>query len=226
LLPLAHVLRVDPDAMVAIFPADHFIVEEARFAAYVRAAGRVVRSGVGEIVILGVPATRPDGDYGWIEIDRDVGSPDADLVRVARFWEKPSESTAQWLHAGKHLLSTMVTVARAAALWDLLREAEPALRQPFDRIKQALGEQNENVEITRVYSRMPSISLSSGGFERMPSRLHALVMRDVHWSDWGREDRINETLQWLDPDRHVAPCACLGAAMTRYADAHIQQEEL
>lgn len=222
LLPLAHVLRVDTNAIVAVVPADHFIVEEARFIAHVRAAAGVVRRGVCEIVVLGMPAARPDPDYGWIEIDRDASRSDAALVHVARFWEKPALSTARWLHAGGHLVSTMVTVARAGALWDLLCDAEPALRRPFDRIRNAVGEKNERVTIRKVYARMPSVSLSRGGFERLPSRLRAWVMRDVHWSDWGREERINETLQWLDTERrHAGSFAPLGAETARHVDASI-----
>jgi len=58
---------------------------------------------------------------------------------VKRFWEKPNACVAQSLYAGGHLCSTMVAVARAGVLWDLIGTAQPELRRSFDRIRLALG---------------------------------------------------------------------------------------
>lgn len=194
LLPLAHVLHADPDAVVGVFPSDHFVLEDDRFMAYVEVAQWTVRRGVQEIVILGVEPDEPDPDYGWIEVKRAGRLPRSCLLPVERFWEKPHPSVARSLHEGGHLWSTMVTVARAATLWELIGNAQPELRRPFECIKDALGTETESCEIAKAYEHMPTVSLSSGVFERLPSHLAAIAMRQVHWSDWGREERIDDTL--------------------------------
>jgi hypothetical protein len=91
----------------------------------------------------------------------------------------------------------MVTVARAATLWRLICDVQPELQRPFERIRHALGTPVETAEISKAYEEMPRVSLSAGVFARAPSRLAALAVREVHWSDWGREERINETLLQL-----------------------------
>lgn len=197
LLPLAHVLWADPDAVVGVFPSDHFVLEEERFMAHVELAEWIVRRGIGEVVILGVVPDHPDPDYGWIEVDRTGRLQGSWLLPVERFWEKPQPSVAQWLYEGQHLWSTMLTVARAATLWNLITESQPDLRQRFERIQRALGTENAACETAKAYHQMPSVSLSTDVFERCPSRLAALAVHDVHWSDWGREQRITETLVQL-----------------------------
>lgn len=210
LLPLAHALHANPHAIVGIFPSDHFILEEERFMAQVEIAEWSVRRGLWDIVIVGVVPEGPDPDYGWIEVDRAGRHPGSCLLPVKRFWEKPNASVAQSLYASGHLWSTMVTVARAGALWDLIGTAQPELRRSFDRIRHALGTTAESAEIRNAYARMPSVSLSSGVFAQAPSCLATLAARDVHWSDWGREERVTETL--LELGKHGHPYSLPGAA--------------
>lgn len=207
LLPLAHVLHADPDAIVGVFPSDHFVMEEDRFMAHVQMAEWTVRRGLREIVILGVEADRPDPDYGWIEVNRAGRLRESCLLPVERFWEKPHPSIARSLHEGGHLWSTMVTVARAATLWNLIGEAQPDLQRPFERIQGTLGTESDASEITKAYQQMPSVSLSTGVFERFPSRLAAMAVRGLHWSDWGREERIDETLARLGKQNDMARAA-------------------
>ncbi len=194
LLPLAHVLRVDPHAIIGVFPSDHFIMEEERFMAQVHLAALSVQRGMWEVIVLGVTPDQPDPDYGWIEVSRTGRHPGSGLLPVERFWEKPHASVARSLYDGGHLWSTMVTVARAATLWRLICDTQPELHRPFDRIRNALGTAAETAEIESAYEVLPSSSLSGDVFARAPSRLAALAVRQVHWSDWGREERINETL--------------------------------
>ena len=197
LLPLAYVLRADPDAIVAIFPSDHFVHEERRFLGHVRVAELSVRHGYEDVVILGVPPSRQEPGYGWIEVDRTKRLRGSRLLAVAGFWEKPLPPIARSLYEGGHLLSTMVTVARAKGLWNLISIAQPELRRPFEGIRQALGTASEAAAIRRAYEDMPCVSLSEGVFARIPSYLGAVTVRDVYWSDWGSEERVCETLRWL-----------------------------
>lgn len=197
LLPLAHVLRADPEARVAILPSDHFVEEEERFMRHVDVADWLVRRELGDVAILGVEAERPDSDYGWIEVHRSGRHRASCALPVVRFWEKPPLPVACRLHEEGHLWSTMVTVARGASLWDFFRAVQPDVHRSFERVRQALGTADEAAVLHDAYHRMPSVSLSKGVFERLPSRLAAVAVRGVHWSDWRREERVVETLDRL-----------------------------
>ena len=195
LLPLAHVLHADPGAVVGVFPSDHFVLEENRFMAHVWAASNAVRRGPYDVVVLGASASRADPDYGWIDVEH---APEVTgALGVRRFWEKPTAETAAILFSAGHLWSTMVVVASAAALWELICEAQPVLRQPFERIKDALGTVDAGEVLEREYLALPEVSLSCGVFQRLASRLGAMILLGVYWSDWGREERIRETSQHL-----------------------------
>lgn len=205
LLPLAHVLRADPEAVVCLFPADHFVLEERLFMARVRVAEAAVQRRLWEFVVLGVRPQGPDCDYGWIEVDRSSQHLGSCLLPVQAFHEKPSESAARSLYRAGHLWSTMVIVARAASLWDLITSTQPALRAPFERIRAAVGTPAEQQQVGNAYLGLPRISLSKGVLERVPSRLGVLAVDGVNWSDWGREERVMETLRRLEEER--APSA-------------------
>ncbi len=101
-------------------------------------------------------------------------------------------------------------------LW-AIGKACPQLYRPFASIKRALGTDAETAEIARAYDEMPTTSLSSGIFARVPSSLAAVAVRDVHWSDWGREERIAETLLRLGKQNDMAPTTF---AKNRERDVH------
>ena len=66
MLGLAHVRAREPQADVAVFPADHHVEDPTAWSAAVedaRAASRIAPSGV---ALLGAPADRPASDLGWI----------------------------------------------------------------------------------------------------------------------------------------------------------------
>src|SRR5580693_1832838 len=54
------------DALMAVLPADHFIANPERYRITVRAALDVARRP-GRMVVLGIPPTRPETGFGYIE---------------------------------------------------------------------------------------------------------------------------------------------------------------
>ena len=93
-LAAAHLLHdglgKENDALMAVLPADHYIARPARYLRIVRAALRVAHSP-GSLVVLGIPPSRPETGYGYIERGRgkaiDAGG--APVFSVRRFTEKP-----------------------------------------------------------------------------------------------------------------------------------------
>src|SRR2546428_9589291 len=54
------------DALLAVLPADHYIANAERYRIIVRAALEVARRR-GRMVVLGIPPTRPETGFGYIE---------------------------------------------------------------------------------------------------------------------------------------------------------------
>lgn len=191
LLPLLHAHRRDPEAIVVLLPSDHFIREEGRFMAAVEDAAAFVSECPAYPVLLGVEATGPEVEYGWIEVGEVLGRGQAEAVyQVRRFWEKPTFEKAAELYFQGHLWNTMVLVARARALLDLFQELTPELMDAFGSIAQALGARREAEALRTAYAELPPINFSQAVLARCPHRLGVLRVQGVYWSDWGDPERI------------------------------------
>jgi len=53
-------------ATIAVFPSDHFVIEEDRFMRQVSAIAAAAGHN-NHMVVLGTERDTPDSDYGWIE---------------------------------------------------------------------------------------------------------------------------------------------------------------
>jgi len=97
ILLAAHRIRAwDPEAVVVMFPSDHFILEETVFMAHVASVAAGIGQEPGWIVLFGAQPTEPETEYGWIEPGEPLGETAAgSLRRVRRFWEKPPAETAR-----------------------------------------------------------------------------------------------------------------------------------
>jgi Nucleotidyl transferase len=67
LLPVHWILSRASGATVAVFSSDHLVLEEEAFMDQVAQAAAFVDENPGRIVLLGIPATAPETEYGWIE---------------------------------------------------------------------------------------------------------------------------------------------------------------
>jgi len=96
LLPAHWVSQRDPDATLAVFPSDHFVLGAATFMAHVAQAAAWVNERPDRLVLVGAQATDAEVEYGWIELGKPLSSPSDDRMwEIRRFWEKPSEEKAR-----------------------------------------------------------------------------------------------------------------------------------
>jgi mannose-1-phosphate guanylyltransferase len=202
--PLAYIMRWDPGAVFSLFPADHFIAPEGRFTEVVASALRVARMWPDRVVTLGVTPDDPDPDYGYITLGTGIaGAPG--LRRVTGFVEKPSLARAGELCARGALWNTMITCATVQGIWDLARETQPEMMELFDAFVPLIDTPEEHEAIQVLFEQVGNINLSRDMLEHAPERLLALPLDGVEWSDWGRPERIEETLAARTPARPRAP---------------------
>ncbi len=195
LLPLAHISHREPFATVAIFPSDHFILEEDRFMAAVRDAVVETQRFPSELTLLGMTPSGLDDGYGWIE----PGEPEGERATraVHRFWEKPSLLQAYALLRRGVLWNTFVCVTQANTMWDMTRQVMPDLYEDFMHIRRALHTPHVLLVTDNVYRKIPPVNFSTALCEPLASKLRVLPVPDVGWSDWGSVQRICASLQQL-----------------------------
>jgi mannose-1-phosphate guanylyltransferase len=192
-LPIAKVRHLDPEATVAIFPSDHFIYPEGLFLRTVRAAVEAADELPHRLVLLGVTSDDSEPDYGWIFPGRDLL--DASGVRAVRsFLEKPSAEDAAMARAEGALWNTMVMAAKVKTLWRLGWRYVPDVMFRFENFLEAIGTPMEERVLASIYGEMPQRNFSSDLLQRARTEVAVMELRDVLWSDWGRAERIQETL--------------------------------
>ena len=191
LFPLLKIYNRDPNAIVAIFPSDHFIKEEGRFRDYMRVAASFVSVYPEILVMLGAVPDQPEQAYGWIQVGEIAGKHlDKTLHRVEGFWEKPTIETVQALHAEGCLWNTMILVVRAEMLVKNFQRYTPRMYRSFKQILPILDSSLEENVLNSVFAKLPSTNFSRAILERIPHNLGVIPMKGVYWSDWGDESRI------------------------------------
>lgn len=198
LLPLVHIAHRDPEAKVAIFPSDHFILEEERFMRHVREAFARLNGFPGFIITLGIEPSNLQPGYGWIERGESLGPQGKNLYRVRKFWEKPDQEFARYLHLNGCLWNTMTIVGSASLFLNLYRILVPEVYNPFQKIWNALGSSREEDVVEEVFRSLPSVDFSRAILERSPHHLAVLTVKNVYWSDWGDEHRVRADLARFD----------------------------
>jgi len=210
LLPLMHLYKRYPDAIVAVFPSDHFILEEDLFTQHVDRAFRIVESNGSRIVLLGVEPNEADPEYGYILPGAGIDNPDLDGGRtVEMFVEKPSADAANKIIRKGALWNTLVFVVACKTLLQAVERARPELYRSFAPIQDAIGTPDEQRVIERVYQKLPSLNFSKGVLEILSYKdrqnLGVLPVRGVNWKDWGTSDRLSKTLRQLGESDYVKP---------------------
>jgi mannose-1-phosphate guanylyltransferase len=175
----ATIARRDPDAIVMVLPADHFIVDEDAFRAVLARA--IASADAGRITTVGVVPTRAETGYGYVEIGAEI----APGVRaVARFVEKPDRARAEEYLAGKrHLWNAGMFFFRASAMKDAIAAHLPALAAGLAKIDDAAARGDEARALATTFPELPSISVDHGVMEKAAGL--AVVPGDFGWNDVG-----------------------------------------
>lgn len=182
----ATVARLDPEAVVAVLPSDHFITDEAEFRRVVELALDTARSG--RVTTVGIVPTRPETGYGYIEVGETApGGGPRGAKSVARFVEKPERTRAeQFLAGGKHLWNAGMFFFRAGDMAKLVELHLPALAEGVATIDAAerSGDATTATQVLKgVFPTLPNVSIDHGVMEKAEGL--AVVPGDFGWNDVG-----------------------------------------
>ncbi len=168
----------DPVQLVA--PSDHWIGDGEAFWESVTRAVAVAEADDHPLVTFGIPISRPDTGYGYIE--RGEPRPEArDAWRVARFHEKPDERTATtYQAAGRYFWNSGIFVWRARSL---LEEIERQMPDLHALVRDLMSAPDPRRLLPDIFRRAPSRSIDYGVLEHC-SRV-AVVAASFDWSDVG-----------------------------------------
>ncbi|BDG60364.1 mannose-1-phosphate guanylyltransferase [Caldinitratiruptor microaerophilus] len=168
--------RRGPDCVLGVFPANHWIGEEAAFQQAVVRAAAVARAR-DVLVTFGVQPTYPATGYGYIERGEELGDPDGvSIHRVAQFVEKPdAETAARYLASGRFLWNSGMFVWRAGVVLAELRRHAPQVVKPLE---EAFPD-----AVTAAYGALPRISVDYALLEKTDRVV--VLPASFGWDDLG-----------------------------------------
>ncbi len=206
-----------PDAVIGIFPSDHVVGDTTRFAEVMR-AGIALAAGGERIVVLGVPPTRAETGYGYIELGAALEATQNSSVpvrRVKRFTEKPDRAQAEEFFAsGNYAWNGGIFLWSARTLANAIREHKPAMAALLARIAAAHGAGDFVRVFAEVYPQCEDISVDYAVLEprsakgETASEIYCLP-GDFAWNDLG---------SWAALHEHLAGRAEQGDASANVSD--------
>jgi mannose-1-phosphate guanylyltransferase len=169
------------DAVAAILPSDHRIGPPERFRSELLEAARLALERRA-IVTFGIPPTRSETGYGYIEVGPAV-APGSSVHRVAAFREKPDRPTAErYATDGKHLWNAGLFVFPPSVMLEEVRAHAPEIARLLPERPSRLADWDP-AALERYYAAAPSISIDYAVMERSK---RALVARaGFEWDDVG-----------------------------------------
>ena len=205
-LAAVHLLHAaSPDALMAVLPADHVITQAERYRRIVRAALEVAaRPQPGPLVCLGIPPTRPDTGFGYIESARSSAGRigrvrGQSVLAVRRFTEKPPLPTARrYVASGRYLWNAGMFFWRVSTFLALLERLLPKTHAALLRLADTIGTPRYGAALRRIYPQLENISVDYAILEpasRDPRRSPVLVLpAAIGWSDIGSWAAVYELL--------------------------------
>jgi mannose-1-phosphate guanylyltransferase len=213
-----------PETVIGIFPSDHVIRDNPRFEEVIRAGIKLAASGE-RIVVLGVPPTRAETGYGYIELGDTVDAAnvpcgDVPVRRVKRFTEKPDLAHAEeFVASGNYAWNGGIFLWSARTLANAIREHIPAMAPLLEKIAVAHGASPKEFEhvFAEVYPLCQNISIDYAVLEprsakgEMGSEIYCLPA-DFAWNDLGSWAALYEHRISCAPELAYLGNVCEGAS--------------
>jgi mannose-1-phosphate guanylyltransferase len=186
--------RLDPNAVLGLFPSDHVIANTNEYRATL-SKGIEIAAAEENIVVLGIRPTRPETGYGYIE----AGAADENgSLRVRRFTEKPDLAKAkEFLGAGNYFWNSGMFLWRADTLANALCEHLPNTATILEKIAATFGTRKFAETFRRLYPKCENISIDYAVLEPRSakgegqSRIFCLPS-DFGWNDLGSWTALHE----------------------------------
>jgi mannose-1-phosphate guanylyltransferase len=199
--PLSMLVGKHDHDVALILPSDHFLHPPERASNALADVCDLVQRRPNRVVLVGAEADIPETEYGWIEHQRSSDS--VELSRqVLNFHEKPSAKEASlWMRSGQ-LWNTMITGASIGTLWRLAKQVLPEVSEPMEHpvfgSRGAWPTEPTQGVVEDLYAELPGRDFSRDFLTHVTEDSVVVPLRGVLWSDWGRPERVQESLRRLE----------------------------
>jgi mannose-1-phosphate guanylyltransferase len=198
-LAAIHLAHKYGDAIMAVLPSDSYIADAARYRKLMLAALDLALAPE-NLVVFGIPPTRPETGYGYIERGGVCARPRGIAAfAVRRFTEKPALPLAKrYVASRSYLWNAGMFLWRVSTFLNALKRFLPATHDSLIELSRFIGTSQYAVRLRRIYARLENISVDYAVMEpatRAKGAFRvAVIPADVGWSDIGSWAAVYELL--------------------------------
>ena len=178
------ILSNNNNANLVVSPADHLIYNQEGFESSIYKALSFA-SKSNNIVTIGIPPSRPDTGYGYIE----KGNYEDSIFKVSAFKEKPNLETAlSYLKDGIYVWNSGMFIWSAQTIKSAFKKYMPLLAKQFD--SEVYYSDKEQTFIDKVYPKTEKESIDFGIMEKANNIF--VIDAEFNWSDLGTWKSVYE----------------------------------
>jgi mannose-1-phosphate guanylyltransferase len=185
------------DALMAILPADLYIAQVQKYRKIMRLALDVAREP-GRMVVLGIPPTRPETGFGYIQCSvKPLSSKPFQVFPVRAFKEKPELQLAKkYVASGNYHWNAGMFFWRVSTFLDALKKYLPKTSVALESLASSIGTKSYENKFRSTYPRLENIAvdhaiLEAATREKGAARVFA-IPAEIGWSDIGSWTALHE----------------------------------
>jgi mannose-1-phosphate guanylyltransferase len=206
------VSRLDPEAVMGVFPADHVIAKPAAYVRLLRPAFQAASEG--QIAVIGIQPRWAETGYGYIEFRGPLPPSSAKPapLPVQSFREKPDLKAAeQFVAAGNFYWNAGMFFWKTSVLLDSLRQFQPKTASLLASLP-AFTSRQFAPKLEAIFPLCGNISIDYAVLERAENVV-GVPAGDIGWSDVGSWNAVYE-LHKRDANGNALRSASLVEAST------------
>jgi mannose-1-phosphate guanylyltransferase len=187
------------DALMAVLPSDQFIAQPEKYRSIVSAALNLATEP-GRMVVLGIPPTRPETGYGYVErMGEALDTNGFPAYAVRRITEKPTLPVAQeYIAGGNYHWNAGMFFWRVSTFLENLQRHLPKTHAALEKLAASIGTRAYEKKLRAIYPKLENISVDYAILERAtqqsgPPQVFVLPAA-IGWSDIGSWAAVYELL--------------------------------
>ncbi len=193
-LAALHLFHLNPEAVMLVCPADHWIFpeDEGVFCQDVQRAVELARSEQA-LITFGIVPTFPSTGFGYLAQGSPLSLEWKGAYELQGFYEKPDLKTAQsYLRQGGYYWNSGMFVWKVRVFWEELSRCHPALFQLFENLRGHLGKASYAEELQKTFAQAEKISVDYAVMEK--ARRVIMVSARFSWDDVGNLQALAKLL--------------------------------
>lgn len=187
-----HIASKYEDALMLVLPSDHQIKFNKMYLTALKDACQAAEKDE-NLVTIGIMPDYPETGYGYIKFN--THEMEGRAYKVERFVEKPSlEVAKEYLATEEYLWNSGMFIWKVSSILKNMKKLMPETYAGLERIKSAIGTENQEVVLEQEFVKMESQSIDYGIMEKAENIY--ILPGMFGWDDvgsWLALERIKKT---------------------------------